>query len=1349
MMNQLMQTSKKKLRNDDDELDVNGGMGSRNTSNEYYYSSQEIQNRRQQERQHMLANTSNYNHRESLHDKFHLHRGAAESSSTYSNTSALLYGYTEVLDRDSVVVAKTDDLLDDVALNDSTHGELNDIFDHVILSRSTSNRKAVISDGEEDNDEVDDLYSDAISVAHSTTFPNEDTTKDRNDKNSTAAGNGSTSTPGVQRRSVISAAAAEIALSNSFDRYCEEPIAEVEFDNHTTMTPIISNHIHRHKYSSRNHSSDRSNGSRKSHRSSKTTTSSSRNSTSGSDDGRISAEQRRQRLRQYEKQMRGCDDILDDESVRNNDQLPTVEQYKTWNGISKTSSSRRQRSSSKNGKSMLDRFLLRTTAGSRSRNQHKELEQEEQNIHEVDKVADALDSWQRQGHKRSEKTRGGFGKQDDGHDSSQLPNVEEYKAAIGFRTLTKGIGTNNKSDSTSNNRFGNIGFGSGKTKIIPSLPLRRSAMGDDSQLPSVEEYKTSVYASSRNSVGSYLQTKNRRRRMVCIGLILFLFVTIIGIFVTLNRAASPKSIIDRSKGVDDGTTAMMVNDVFAAKDDSLRVAALIRLITYKGWSEPMSFLEDITGINNTMRSSQYTAAKWLSSSLSKYSAEIVASPMITSTYLMERYALAVFYYSTGGPTVWNYQHGFLSRSDPALHVCDWNDVYATRGENSTTGSNTTGDGNNNDNEQKVGVLCDTNPDTAPIDNDDYYRNSTYFYHISAITRLYMPSNNLYGTIPSEIRLLSNLRELNLYNNKIGSTLPSQIAQLSNLQSLIMFDNRLKGTIPTWLSSMPNLRIVNMGKNKELSGTLPNDIHQSTSLQVLNFEKCSINGDIKALHGLSSLQALHLASNKLSGPFTNDLFESLSSLIELDISSNQFTGLPPKGLLSNTKLMVIDIHDNGFAGNIARDLSAVSPSSNVRVISLRNNNFTGPLTPWIHTFNADVIQHIGVSNNMFTGTLPSEIGTLTNLKFLYIARNKKLNASAIPTQFGKLTKLQDLSLQSSNVVGTIPTELAKLKQLVLFDLNDNNLSGYIPFEFGSGMKSLRFLLLSHNKLEGIIPDTFQQLVLLDSLLLNNNNFTGTTNSVCHPKIAKLRVFKADCMKFITGCTCCSTCCDEADTLTEAALNSNASQKRQSYCDAKVFFPELDPSGEYNYVRTYYKSRESDIIFPVASTPDAELPLYDPDNNSIFGSNATNGVLPTSSNHKKEVEHNPFNFGPLSVLINNTIPSSQTAYGPYGNNAPIDQQQTGGGPSASQNAYSDNEDRIENDYDDDTTDYDDDYTDDGGHKNIQMNVADDANDTKNNESVPFTPDSTEENGGNGPSFAEVIDVYDVDRSESSGP
>ncbi|CAJ1947807.1 unnamed protein product [Cylindrotheca closterium] len=270
-------------------------------------------------------------------------------------------------------------------------------------------------------------------------------------------------------------------------------------------------------------------------------------------------------------------------------------------------------------------------------------------------------------------------------------------------------------------------------------------------------------------------------------------------------------------------------------------------------------------VNNTM--SEYKAWKWLSED------DFSSDTLDDSTpdwKIIERYALAVFYYATNGEG-WINQYNFLSNSS----VCNW------------SGSST-------------------------------FHFGVRFCSEGSVSMLQLPSNNLEGSLPASIKLLSNLYSLDLPQNRIEGTIPLEISELSklssrldlsynrlvgsippslggrmrNLDELLLQYNRLEGEIPDELVlALTSLTTLNLASNL-LTSTIPEHIGRLTLLQDLRLNDNRLTGEIPASIGFCrQIHKLHLEQNQLSG----DIPETLQNLknddahsFNLYLHTNNFT-----------------------------------------------------------------------------------------------------------------------------------------------------------------------------------------------------------------------------------------------------------------------------------------------------------------------------------------------------------------------------------------------------------------------------------------------------------------------------
>ena len=88
-----------------------------------------------------------------------------------------------------------------------------------------------------------------------------------------------------------------------------------------------------------------------------------------------------------------------------------------------------------------------------------------------------------------------------------------------------------------------------------------------------------------------------------------------------------------------------------------------------------------------------------------------------------------------------------------------------------------------------------------------------------VTGLFLPGNQLTGTIPSELGNLSSLEWLSLWDNELTGEIPLDLGNLTSLRSLSLRDNQLSGEIPSELGGLTNLTVLYLSGN-QLTGCVP-------------------------------------------------------------------------------------------------------------------------------------------------------------------------------------------------------------------------------------------------------------------------------------------------------------------------------------------------------------------------------------------------------------------------------------------------------------------------------------------------------------------------------------------------
>ncbi|KAK8602995.1 hypothetical protein V6N13_085195 [Hibiscus sabdariffa] len=188
--------------------------------------------------------------------------------------------------------------------------------------------------------------------------------------------------------------------------------------------------------------------------------------------------------------------------------------------------------------------------------------------------------------------------------------------------------------------------------------------------------------------------------------------------------------------------------------------------------------------------------------------------------------------------------------------------------------------------------------------------------------------------------------------------------------------------------------------------------------------------------------------------------------------------------------------------------------NLEILSLGYNNLVGPIPPAI--FNTSTLSVIDLESNRLSGSLPSNIGLwLPNLEELYLGSNQLVgsfpmyisNASrltvldmphnyisgSIPDTLGSLRNLERLNLEANNLTSSgmgFLSSLTNCPRLQLLSFGNNKLiTGKLLGSVGNLSASLQIFIAARCNIRGSIPESFVDLMNLESLDLSANNISG--------------------------------------------------------------------------------------------------------------------------------------------------------------------------------------------------------------------------------------------------------------------
>ena len=185
-----------------------------------------------------------------------------------------------------------------------------------------------------------------------------------------------------------------------------------------------------------------------------------------------------------------------------------------------------------------------------------------------------------------------------------------------------------------------------------------------------------------------------------------------------------------------------------------------------------------------------------------------------------------------------------------------------------------------------------------------------------LTYLAMSNNDFnQSQIPEFITSLSNLKYLDLNNANFGRNIPFQLGNLSSLQYLNLWANPFNEPENLeWLPQLSSLTFLHMGeinlsKVKNWLQIL-NKLPYLTSLYLFSCKLPNVFS-IPLVNSSTSLEVLNLVDNNLtsSSSVLEWFFNSNTSLVELDLSFNQFQGLIPDAFSRINSLALLYLDSN--------------------------------------------------------------------------------------------------------------------------------------------------------------------------------------------------------------------------------------------------------------------------------------------------------------------------------------------------------------------------------------------------------------------------------------------------------
>ncbi|KAB0797932.1 hypothetical protein PPYR_08925 [Photinus pyralis] len=388
-----------------------------------------------------------------------------------------------------------------------------------------------------------------------------------------------------------------------------------------------------------------------------------------------------------------------------------------------------------------------------------------------------------------------------------------------------------------------------------------------------------------------------------------------------------------------------------------------------------------------------------------------------------------------------------------------------------------------------------------------------------LERLHLDHNNLHTIERETFKAMPALRELRLRNNSLSDILEAPFWNLPALKGLDLSHNYFKILQPQLLANLPNLRRLDLSNNRlslisseafletpalehiNISSNRLSDIHPATfgHLSGLFELDCSYNHLFEFVRGLPpAIEYLHVSKNMITKLPLTDL--NLPTLKMMDISYNGIERIFPGTLRYLRQLRKLYVQKNSI-GEL--DEASLVELPNLEVLDLRSNQIE----------HVEAVAFLHASRLRELNLAENRLGILSDDVFNKVAHMKKLDLSRnqlSEISYTVLRNTKDLQIAnvSFNLLSKFPDCIQGMKQLRVLDLTNNkllninsttlkslsalfelriskNLIPEIKTNLFGNLPSLKLIYLDNNELVTIESHSFNSLPSLVILKMNNN------------------------------------------------------------------------------------------------------------------------------------------------------------------------------------------------------------------------------------------------------------------------
>ncbi|GAB2222169.1 hypothetical protein Drorol1_Dr00013372 [Drosera rotundifolia] len=199
---------------------------------------------------------------------------------------------------------------------------------------------------------------------------------------------------------------------------------------------------------------------------------------------------------------------------------------------------------------------------------------------------------------------------------------------------------------------------------------------------------------------------------------------------------------------------------------------------------------------------------------------------------------------------------------------------------------------------------------------------------------------------------------------------------------------------------------------------------------------------------------------------NSMYQNLNSPSQLtgwSSSGNDPCGESWKGVTcSGSRVTEIKISGLGLSGNLGYQLSSLT---SVNELDVSSNNLAGSI-PYGLPHN---VRRLNLAANNFNGGIPYDFSTMNSLTYLNVSHNQL--QEQLNVNFGGLSSLSTLDLSYNSIQGNLPDSCSSLTSLTSLYLENNQFTGTINVLANLPLQNLN---IENNQFSGWIPQQLQNI-----------------------------------------------------------------------------------------------------------------------------------------------------------------------------------------------------------------------------------------------------------------------------------